>query len=117
MENKANQLYDLTELRATAGGDESFIQDMIRIFITENEKVLQEIGQLTVTGSYISAKAMLHKMKISFMVMGVTKVMDVIEQIERLDLATAEKSVISDHFHTLGRLLEKVNEQLRMVLT
>lgn len=115
MKDKANQLYDLTELRSTAGGDESFIQDMIGIFITENEKILLEIGQLKVTGNYASAKAMLHKMKISFMVMGVTKVTDIIEQIERLDIATAEISVISDHFHTLGRLLEKVNEQLRMV--
>ena len=115
MKNKPNQLYDLKELRTIADGDAGFTDDMIRLFISQNETALKEIGNLIVNRDYAAIKTILHKMKPSVMVMGITTVTEIIEQVEHLEVSDKNDALFSDIFLKLEKTLKMVNVQLRMI--
>ncbi|MEI7725373.1 MAG: hypothetical protein WCK09_09730 [Bacteroidota bacterium] len=108
-------LYDLKELRAIAPDDESFVKEMIALFVSQNETTLQEIEVYTESRDYAKIKAILHKMKAPVMVMGVTQVSEIILQVEKMELSAMNEPVFLDFILKLSNILLAVNDQLRSI--
>ena len=88
---------------------------MVKLFISQNESAIQEIKNQMANGEYGTIKSILHKMKPSVMVMGVSTATEIIRQIELLELSDLEKPVFADLFQTLDATLQAVNKQLRIL--
>ena len=113
MKEKQEKLYNLQELRTIAAGDNSFLNEMIDLFISQNESALLEIKNQVAAGSSGAIKTILHKMKPSVMVMGVGAATEIIRQIEQLDVSEIGKPAFADLFRQLEDTLRQVNDQLR----
>ena len=115
MENKPNKLYKLSELQTIAGGDNAFVADMVKLFISQNEAALQEIKTKIEVNDYATVKWLLHKMKPSVMVMGIGDVAEIINSIEQMELPAMSGSRFSTLFSQMDLILHEVNEQLRSI--
>jgi hypothetical protein len=115
MENNQELLYDLKELRAIAPDDESFVKEMITLFISQNETALKEIEVYTESRDYAKIKAILHKMKAPVLVMGVIEVSEIILKVEKLELSPVNEPVFLDFILKLSTVLMAVNDQLRSI--
>ena len=115
MENNPDTHYNLKELRAIAAGDEAFLMEMIRLFISQNEASFLEINMQLAAKNYTGIKTILHKMKPSIMVMGVTAAAGIIVQIEQMYQEGVDEVAITALLGKLATVLTKVNEQLRPI--
>lgn len=115
MNTESNKLYDLKELRLIAAGDDGFETEMVNLFIDQVESALTDMKNQLENGDYVEIKAILHKMKPSFMVMGVVTVTEIIEKIEKMDFSALDKSAFSDLWLKLEAVLREVNYQLRNI--
>ena len=113
MKEKQEKLYNLHELSTIAAGDNSFLSEMINLFITQNESALLEINKNLITGDVGTIKTLLHKMKPSVMVMGVATASEIIRQLEQLNPADMEKPVFAELLRHLEETLQMANDQLR----
>ena len=115
MENRLEKLYDLKELQTISAGDNVFFKQMISLFVSQNEAALLEIRQHADKRDFDMIKAVLHKMKPAIMVMGVSSATDIITQIEHSETASMEKPEFSILLLKLGKILQDVNGQLRLI--
>ena len=115
MKNQTDKLFDLEELLNIAAGDDVFIAEMISLFISLNETALLEIRNQIVTRDYSKIKAILHKMKPSVIVMGVSSLIEIIEQVEQTELSAMKEPVFSILMLKLEKTLQEVNEQWRLL--
>ncbi|MEI6434123.1 MAG: Hpt domain-containing protein [Bacteroidota bacterium] len=115
MKKKPEKLYDLKELRIIAESDELFFHEMIALFISQNETAMQEIRNYTASGNFAKVKAILHKMKPSLMVMGVCSIVEIIQQLEKLELSPANEPLFINLLQSLEAILLEVNSQFRMI--
>jgi HPt (histidine-containing phosphotransfer) domain-containing protein len=110
MENKS--LFDLKELHAIAAGNDSFITEMIQLFITESAAAMKEVGTCLESGDYVRIRAILHKMKPSIMVMGITTAGEHIRTIEKMDPLNPDTVAFSDICREIDAIITEVNRQL-----
>ena len=115
MEINRNALYDLQELRDIAAGNESFAAEMITLFITDTESALLEINRQIAQKDYLKVKALLHKINPSVKVMGVNSVADIIDKIEKMEVAAMDGTTFSELFSALEKTLREVNVQLLQI--
>lgn len=112
MENNPDTRYDLKELRAIAAGDEVFLMEMIRLFISQNEASFLEINNQLAHKNFAEIKPILHKMKPSVMVMGVIAATGIIKQIEQMYPEAVDETAITALLRKLEKILKEVNKQL-----
>jgi HPt (histidine-containing phosphotransfer) domain-containing protein len=115
MKNNPEQLYDLKELISLANGEDGFTEDMIKLFIAQIETSLPEISGMHQRRDFAKVKMILHKMKPSIMVMGITSATDIILQIEHLDLAAIDEPTFRALSEKLENTLREVVKQLRLI--
>ena len=108
-------LYNLQELRSIASGDEVFFNEMIKLFIQQNETSLVEIKNQVSKRDLAAIKMILHKIKPSVMVMGIAEASEIIKQVEQLELSTVDNPEFPGLLQQLENILLEVNDQLRMV--
>ncbi len=75
---------DLSYLKSLAGEDESFIRDMIDIFIEQIEEYDTGMSDLLKKSDYANLSKLAHKAKSSVSVMGMKQEADLLQQIEIL---------------------------------
>ena len=115
MKTKPNKLYNLSELQTIAGGEVTFVAEMVKLFISQTEAALQEIKTKIAINDYATVKWLLHKMKPSAMVMGISTVAEIINTIEQMELPAMSGSRFSTLFSQMEMILHEVNEQLRSI--
>ncbi len=115
MKNSPGQLYDLKDLLSLADGEDGFTEDMIKLFIAQIETSLPEISGMVQRREFAKVKTILHKMKPSIMVMGITSATDIILQIEHLDLATIDEPTFRSLSEKLEKTLREVVKQLQLI--
>ena len=113
MTSKPDKLFDLQELRTIAAGDKVFFSEMVRLFISQNEAALLDIRTQVAKKEFSLIKGILHKMKPSIMVMGVTTATEIIKQVEQLELSAMKEPGFTELLKQLETILKEVNDQLR----
>ena len=115
MEKLPDKLFDLSELRTIASGGNDFFLHMVSLFITQNEEALLEIRGHFDKREFAAIQQILHKMKPSIGVMGITAATEIIKQIEETELHEIDESVFSVLLLRLDTILKEVNVQLRLI--
>lgn len=82
---------DLSYLKSLAGEDESFIRDMINIFIEQIEEYDAGMNDLLAKSDYINLSKLAHKAKSSVSVMGMKPESELLQRLEWL-AKTGEKA-------------------------
>jgi len=109
------KLYSLQELRTIADGDESFLQSMIALFISQTQSSMEEVLTSFNTGDFARVKGILHKLKPSVMVMGVQPATSIILQVEQSDLSQFTEPPMKELITSLEEILKVTNRQLREI--
>jgi HPt (histidine-containing phosphotransfer) domain-containing protein len=76
---------DLTELNKVADGDEEFMKETISLLLVEIPENLKNINEYVSNNDIVSLKKIVHKMKSSFMLIGMKELWPVIGVIEKSD--------------------------------
>lgn len=76
---------DLTELNKVADGDQEFMQETIALLLHEIPENVENINQFVTNKDFSSLKKLIHKMKSSFMLIGMKEIWPIIETIEKSD--------------------------------
>jgi HPt (histidine-containing phosphotransfer) domain-containing protein len=113
MENNPDQLFDLKDLKATAAGDEDFFNEMVSLFIKQNDGAIGDITLLMTRRDDARLNFILHKMKSSVVVMGVTAMTDLILKVESLDLKALDDLAFAELCDTVIQLMQRVNDQMK----
>ena len=113
MDKSEKTLYDLKELRITASGDDDFMAEMITLFIEQNEMCIREADVLFGLKDFAGIKKLLHKIKPSAIVMGVSIAVEIIKQIEQMDVKSVDEPLLKELLEKLAGILRTVNIQLQ----
>lgn len=76
---------DLTELNKVADGDQEFMKETIALLVVEIPENLKNINEYVNANDIISLKKIVHKMKSSFMLIGMKELWPIIGIIEKSD--------------------------------
>jgi HPt (histidine-containing phosphotransfer) domain-containing protein len=74
---------DLTELNNVADGDKDFMKETISLLVNEIPADLNNINRYVAAKDEVALKQLIHKMKSSFMLIGMKEVWPLIDTIER----------------------------------
>jgi HPt (histidine-containing phosphotransfer) domain-containing protein len=97
--------YDLTNLELVADGDESFVQDMIDVFLVSVPESLKAINVAYRGQDWDELKARAHKLKPTIDLMGVSDLKDTIRIID-------DRAGEQEDLESLEPEIEKLNEIL-----
>lgn len=106
-------LYNLKELQSLAADDDVFFREMITLFIEQNESAIVEIKNEMNRGNQARVTGILHKMKPSVIVMGVTEVSELIKKAEALEVKPEHDVPFRNLVAMIETLLIRVNAQLK----
>ena len=109
------RLFDLTELRQTACGDENFVNEMIALFITQNEETIKGCYSSFARNNIKEIKSIIHKLKPSMIILGVISAHQIVLEIEKTNLLHPDLEVLKKQLDSLSAILEKVNVQLKQI--
>jgi HPt (histidine-containing phosphotransfer) domain-containing protein len=76
---------DLTELNKVADGDQEFMQETIALLVEEIPENIRNINEYVKNRDIVSLKKIVHKMKSSFMLIGMKQLWPIISLIEKSD--------------------------------
>ncbi|HTB32692.1 MAG TPA: hypothetical protein VK808_11730 [Bacteroidia bacterium] len=76
---------DLTELNKVADGDQEFMKETMELLMQEIPDNLKHINDYVTNNDIVSLKKIVHKMKSSFMLIGMKDLWPVISTIEKSD--------------------------------
>ncbi len=74
---------DLTELDKVADGDKEFMQETLTLLVDEIPENLKNISTYVADNDIVSLKKIVHKMKSSFMLIGMKELWPIIQMIEK----------------------------------
>ncbi len=99
------KLYDLSEIREMSGNDESFLKEMIELFVTNNTQYLEELNLALKSSDWKQVKFFAHKIKPSILVVHANGLKQTI-----MDLN--EYSGKQTNMDQIPVLITKLNEEL-----
>jgi HPt (histidine-containing phosphotransfer) domain-containing protein len=76
---------DLTELNKVADGDQEFMKETITLLLQEIPENIEHINQYVTNNDLVSLKKIVHKMKSSFMLIGMRELWPIVGIIEKSD--------------------------------
>jgi HPt (histidine-containing phosphotransfer) domain-containing protein len=76
---------DLTELNKVADGDQEFMKETIALLLQEIPENINHINQYVTNNDFVSLKKIIHKMKSSFMLIGMKELWPIVGTIEKSD--------------------------------
>ncbi len=113
--NKKNEagfvLVDFQSLLETANGDESFIEEIINIFLSEIRGNIQVISEGFDTGNFDAIGKIAHKLKSSFAILGVMDGWDTFNEIETISRDGTDKVTIEPLVQKAISLCEAVEAE------
>ena len=103
-----NQLYDFTELKQVCGGDESFMEKMIGLFLTTIPDDIKKIEEALKGSDYTVVKSIAHKIKPSVNYMCKPHLFEDAKTIE--NWADNDENMISKTQKFISSLAEVINQ-------
>lgn len=106
-------MLDLSNIRQIAGGDETFIKGVLQLFLTKEKEYADGIKRELSTKNYNELRQVVHKMKSSISVLGMT---DFKKRLNELELGI-EKQFLSEEQIATGsqEALEEFMVSLQVV--
>lgn len=86
-------MMDLTNIRQIAGGDESFIKGVLEVFLTKEKEYSEGIHRELENKNYPELRQVVHKMKSSISVLGMT---DFKKKLNELELGIEKGSLTEE---------------------
>lgn len=104
------QLYHLEELKTMAGGDRSFVRDMIETFIQSSSKNLGEMQDALDAQNNVRVGELAHSMAPSCRHLGMSTTVEILKRIEEIAADTGSDSdeELNNLYHRLYELFQKV---------
>jgi PAS domain S-box-containing protein len=106
---KETLLYDLKNLRTIGNGDESFVSEMVKLFIDQTRSAGLAMQQALTEGNYLLLSQLAHKIKPSIDNMGIVSLK---EKIRQLEIQSKQQESLPE----ITALLEDVNQVLAKVI-
>lgn len=102
------ELYDLSEIREMSGNDESFVKEMIELFVKNNLIYLEELNDAFQKEDWKQVKFFAHKIKPSILVIHAKQLVQPI-----LDLN--EYAGNQTNINEIPDIMKKLNDQLPLI--
>jgi HPt (histidine-containing phosphotransfer) domain-containing protein len=99
---------DLTELNKVADGDEEFMKETIALLLQEIPENIDHIDSYVTNSDMVSLKKLVHKMKSSFMLIGMKELWPVIGTIEKADTPEVIKQQIPEFVRICRESVEEL---------
>jgi HPt (histidine-containing phosphotransfer) domain-containing protein len=102
---------DLTELNKVADGDQEFMKETMELLIQEIPDNMEHIDKYVTNNDIISLKKLVHKMKSSFMLIGMKELWPIIGTIEKSE----SPEVILEQVPEFVKICKESVEELRIM--
>jgi len=102
---------DLTELNKVADGDQDFMKETIALLVEEIPANVDAINTYVTNGDIVALKKIVHKMKSSFMLIGMKEIWPIIETIEKTD----SPETIMQQIPSLVEICKESVEELKSI--
>jgi HPt (histidine-containing phosphotransfer) domain-containing protein len=106
-------LYDLSKLRVICGGNEQFIQKMVRVFNSESIAAVKQIKEAYLNNDIEKIASTAHRIKPSVQNMGINSLTENILQLESFDITKNGKETLLPLINRLSEVINKVVMQLK----
>lgn len=113
---QAQPICDLGYLRRMSGGDESFIKEMIKLFLKQVPLELEKLKETAETEDLATAKQVAHKLKSSVSMVGAEQVLLLLKKFETAEEVDAEQQTIHDFHNSLQQLFIHMQAELEPLL-
>jgi HPt (histidine-containing phosphotransfer) domain-containing protein len=110
--NPENPLYDLSQLQEISGGDDTFIKEILSLFVQSIPGSLQQINTSFKAGDLETVGKEAHKIKPSIDSLGILELYAVIRVIEREAKAGDPQNILQENIDNLNRVLQQVVGQI-----
>ena len=106
--------YDLSALRKLSRGDESFVSQMVDIFVDQTPAALNEIREAMEVKDYLTVAKTAHRIKPSIESMGIRQLNGVAKDIEVYAKSeSVDHRILSEKLTFFGGTLDKIIENIR----
>ncbi len=112
-QNGNDPLYDLTMVRSVSGGDEGFIQKMVRLFIETVPPGLKELKEAAATSQWERVAKIAHKLKSTIDSMGIASVKDDIRKVESTAKEQSDTGTIPAMVEKVDIVIQQCISQLK----
>ncbi len=112
MTEPSTKLYDLSLIQSMGSEDPKFEKNIINLFIDTMPSVMAELTSANNARNLELVKKIVHKMKSSIDLMGITQIKKMIIAIEKLDSPGTELNAL---IQSIGDTLPKVYTQLGQI--
>jgi len=107
------KLYNLEQIEMMSGGNDSFVDKMVNLFIELTPELMNRIKSGLIENDFEEIKSAAHKMKPSIDMMGIIKLKNEIRNIEKLALERADVMTLNNAINYLDLTLSTVMHQLK----
>ncbi|EPR69272.1 Hpt domain-containing protein [Cyclobacterium qasimii] len=116
MENSQGKLYNLGNLEEISGGSNEFVNEMIKLFITQSENTITGFEQAIENKNYKVIRDLAHQIKPSIDNIKITSLMPVIREVEHLAEMENQSEDLSSKIMEVNTGLKNVIFQLQAEL-
>ncbi|AEL27118.1 Hpt domain-containing protein [Cyclobacterium marinum] len=116
MDQGQKKLYNLVNLEEISGGSQEFINEMIKLFISQAEITIDGFNQAINKKDFATIRDLAHQIKPSIDNIKITTLMPIIREVERLAETEGTSENLALNIDTVNSELEIVIQQLQMEL-
>jgi HPt (histidine-containing phosphotransfer) domain-containing protein len=106
---------DLTELNNVADGDQEFMKETMSLLMQEIPENLEHINKYVAQNDMNSLKALIHKMKSSFMLIGMKEIWPVIGLMEKAQSADAFMKQVPEFVRICNESVEELKSMQNVI--
>jgi HPt (histidine-containing phosphotransfer) domain-containing protein len=116
MDQSQRRLYSLVNLEEISGGSQEFINEMIKLFISQAETTISGFNQAIDQKDYATIRNLAHQIKPSIDNIKITSLMPLIREVENMAENENPSDQLGANICTINSELEIVIQQLQMEL-
>lgn len=109
----SNSLYNLSKIQQLSNGDDSFVKQMVDIFISQVQAALPELQTALDENNLKQIKKTVHRIKPSILNMGIHSQIEVVKEIETLARQNQGSPHLYSLLHNLMEVLQQVTGMLK----
>lgn len=110
------QYIDLTYLREMADGDESFIENMIQVFVDMTPEVLQNLQNATNDKNWTEVRSITHKFSPQLNFVGIKSIIPIVENVEQWSKNNENTDIIPEKIIEIINTTQKALVELAIAL-
>lgn len=103
---------DLSMLREMTGNDDSFITQLVEMFLTSSPDIIQQMSLFFSAGDFDNLRSIVHRFKSSLGILGNQRLLDFAAHVEQQAMDKNPDGRLSAELHLLQAATEQVMEEL-----